>query len=206
MNFLAHLYLGPRGAQQVLGSMLGDFVKGPVHAMALPEGVKEGIWLHRRIDSFTDAHPVVRRSKERVSSDRRRFAGIMVDMFYDHLLARQWRRFSDQPIQVFTHDMYALLLAQRDDIPDTAWPVIQRMAEYDWLTSYVELSNLHRALDNMSRRLKRVNTLPGAVAELEADYSGFEADFLEFMPEVAAFATSQAALLAEGIDLNSPHR
>lgn len=202
MNFLAHLLLGPQGAQQILGSMLGDFVKGPVHALVLPQGVKEGIWLHRRIDSFTDAHAVVQRSKRRVSPARRRFAGIMVDMFYDHLLAVHWNSFSDVPLDDFTRRAYSSLLAQREVIPDTAWPVISRMAEYDWLGSYAELDNLHMALDNMARRFKRTTTMPGAVSELELLYADFEADFLVFMPEVYRFAEHQATCLQDGTALS----
>jgi acyl carrier protein phosphodiesterase len=196
MNFLAHLFLGPQDPQQALGSVLGDFVRGPVAKLELPQGVREGIWLHRRIDSFTDAHPLISVSKTRVSPVRRRYAGIMIDMFYDHLLARHWESFSDQSIEEFTRGMYALLLKQRDVIPANAWPVISRMVEHDWLTSYARLSNLHQALDNIALRLRRSNPLPGSADELERDYAGFEADFLAFMPQVMAFSRSQDLTLA----------
>lgn len=195
MNFLAHLFLGPQEPEQALGSLLGDFVKGPLDSMQLPEPVKQGVWLHRRIDSFTDAHPMVLRSKRRISPARRRFAGIMVDMFYDHLLAAHWHRYSDLPIERFTREIYAVLLAQQADIPDSAWPIIQRMAQQDWLTSYAQLPHLHQAVNNISRRFTRTTTLPGGVAELEAGYSGFEDDFLAFMPEIIEFASTEAKSL-----------
>jgi len=191
MNFLAHLFLGPRDPERALGSLLGDFVRGPVSSLALPEGVREGIWLHRRIDSFTDSHPLIAQSRTRVSAERRRYAGIMIDMFYDHLLATHWDRFADQSIGAFTAQMYPLLRAQRAVIPDNAWRVIDHMTEHDWLGSYVRMASLHRALDNISLRLRRTNTLPGSASELEQDYAGFEADFLAFMPQVIAFAESQ---------------
>lgn len=193
MNFLAHLFLGPKDPEQALGSLLGDFVRGPVARLDLPQGVREGIWLHRRIDSFTDAHPLVLRSRERVSPLRRRYAGIMIDMFYDHLLARHWSAFSDQPLELFTRDIYAVLLEQQAVIPERAWLTIRRMAEQDWLSSYARLTSLHQALDNISLRLKRSNPLPGSAIELERDYAGFEADFLAYMPQVMAYATDQAA-------------
>lgn len=195
MNFLAHLFLGPKDPEQALGSLLGDFVRGPIERMELPPGVREGIWLHRRIDSFTDAHPLVQRSRERVSKERRRYAGIMIDMFYDHLLAHHWQAFSDQPLEQFTGDMYRLLLAQESVIPEQAWPTISRMAEHDWLSSYARLSSLHRALNTISQRLKRTNPLPGSAEELEQDYAGFTADFFAYMPEIMAYATAQAAEL-----------
>lgn len=203
MNFLAHLFLGPKDPEQALGSLLGDFVRGPVDRLELPEGVRQGIWLHRRIDSFTDAHALVALSKGRVSPERRRYAGIMIDMFYDHLLARHWDAFADQPITEFSEEMYALLLAQRAIIPANAWPVIERMARHDWLTSYARIAVLHRALDNISLRLRRANPLPGSACELERDYAGFEADFLGFMPQVIAFARSQDLTLGSGVPADS---
>ncbi|MEH6685781.1 MAG: ACP phosphodiesterase [Halopseudomonas sabulinigri] len=205
MNFLAHLLMGSQTPQQALGSLLGDFVKGPVQKIALPDDVRGGIWLHRRIDVFTDSHPLVLQSKARISPARRRYAGIMVDMFYDHLLARHWQHFAEQSLVEFTQQAYRNLLKQPELIPENAWPVIQHMSEHDWLTSYAQLPHLHRALDNMSRRLRPDNSLPGAVAELEADYAAFEDDFFRFMPQVQAFATDQAALLSStGLDLIVP--
>ncbi|MEL0167618.1 MAG: ACP phosphodiesterase [Pseudomonadaceae bacterium] len=195
MNFLAHLLLGSQSPEQALGSMLGDFVKGPVHQLDLPDPVREGIVLHRRIDSYTDAHPLVLQSKARISGERRRFAGILVDMFYDHLLARHWSRFADRQLDDFTRDVYQQLRAQREWMPERAWTVVHYMSEQDWLGSYAQLAHLHRAVDNMARRLRRENPLPGGVAELEAAYDGFESDFLAFMPELQRYAEVQAAAL-----------
>ncbi|MFA5678953.1 MAG: ACP phosphodiesterase [Pseudomonas sp.] len=196
MNYLAHLRLGPNEPQQALGGLLGDFVKGPMAGIALPESVRQGIWLHRSIHAFTDRHPLVAQSKARVTRERRRYAGIMVDMFYDHLLACHWGQFADQPLADFTAQMYQAVLAQQALMPDRARTVLVRMAHEDWLGSYVQLQNLHLALNNMARRLRPGNLLPGAVDELERDYSGFEADFLAFMPEVIEFADAQAASFA----------
>lgn len=195
MNFLAHLYLGPQAAEPALGSVLGDFVKGPVWALDLPDAVREGVWLHRRIDGFTDQHDLVVRSKQRISPDRRRYAGILVDMFYDHLLARHWSRFHSEPLADYSAGMYRHLLSQRALMPERARRVIEHMAEHDWLSSYAELDNLHRAVDNLARRLTRENALPGGVAELEADYAGFERDFLAFMPAVETFVAEESLRL-----------
>ncbi|SDU11814.1 acyl carrier protein phosphodiesterase [Halopseudomonas salegens] len=197
MNFLAHLYLGPQAAEPALGSVLGDFVKGPVPTLALPVGVREGIWLHRRIDGYTDQHPLVLRSKQRISPLRRRYAGILVDMYYDHLLARHWSRFHPEPLDGYAAGMYRHLLGQRELMPERARRVIELMAEHDWLSSYAQLDNLHGAVDNLARRLSRENALPGGVAELEADYAGFEADFLAFMPDVQAFVAGEFLRLPE---------
>ena len=204
MNFLAHLYLGPQRGEPVLGSVLADFVRGPLSGLDLPVAVCEGIWLHRRIDAFTDSHPLVLRSKARVSPLRRRFAGILVDMYYDHLLARHWQHFHPLPLADYTAGMYRQLLAQRQWMPDKARRVIEHMVDNDWLGSYVALENLHRAVDNMARRLTRENALPGGVAELERDYAAFEADFLAFMPEVSCFAQAESRRLPAALSSGTP--
>lgn len=197
MNFLAHVMLSPPNPELVLGGLLGDFVKGPLSAIDLPEQVCHGIWLHRKIDSFTDRHPLFLRSKRRVSNERRRYAGIMVDMFYDHLLARHWEQFHDQSLESFTRQLYRELEGRQELLPVQARTILLRMASEDWLSSYAELPSLHQALDNMSRRrLRPGNRLLGSVAELEDAYIGFEDDFLGFMPQVMDYAAACAESFA----------
>lgn len=191
MNYLAHLFLGPAEPEQALGGLLGDFVKGSLSAIALPDKVVQGIWLHRQIDGFTDRHSLVTRSKNRVSPQRRRYAGIMVDMFYDHLLARHWTHFSNQPLDAFAAKMYQAVETQQALLPERARRVLLRMAQEDWLGSYAELDSLHLALNNMAQRLRPGNPLTGSAAELERDYQGFEADFFQFMPQIIQFASAR---------------
>jgi acyl carrier protein phosphodiesterase len=187
MNYLAHLYLAPPGDDGLLGSLMGDFVKGPL-AGRYPPAIAHALVLHRRIDAFTDAHERVRASRARVSAPRRRFAGIMVDLFYDHFLARHWSQYSDQDLHAFAGRVYALLAARVDILPDRLRDIAGRMRAHDWLTSYRLVDNIHIALDRMSFRLKRQNRLAGAADELEAHYQGFEADFRAFFPELTRFA------------------
>ncbi len=188
MNFLAHVFLaGPDPADR-LGGMLGDFVKGPLPA-GLPDEVAAGVALHRRIDSFAEAHPAFRASRARVSAERRRYAGIMVDLFYDHLLARRWEEFSPEPLEDFTAGTYALLARHAALLPPRLAHIFPYMRGEDWLGSYRELSGVGEALDSISRhRLTRPNRLAGAARELEAGYQGFEADFRAFLPDALEFA------------------
>ena len=187
MNYLAHLYLSPPDEDAWLGSLLGDFVKGAIGERYAPP-VSAAIRLHRRIDSFTDAHAAVQRSRSRISRVRRRYAGIMIDMFYDHFLARSWDEFHDEPLAAFSARVYALLERRRAELPETMQFVAQRMAARDWLGSYASAATIHGALDRISSRLRRANRLAGAGEELLADYAGFEADFRAFLPEAKAFA------------------
>jgi acyl carrier protein phosphodiesterase len=192
VNFLAHLYLSDGSDEGLLGSLLGDFVKGPLDDR-YPPGVMGGIALHRRIDTFTDAHAIVLRSKARVSADRRRFAGIMVDMFYDHFLARDWTRFSAEPLPAFTRRTYALLAAHRERLPDRLQRMSAYMIEGDWLGSYARTEAVGASLDGMGRRLRRGNPLQDSVEELLRHYDDFAADFHAFMPELIRFARERQA-------------
>jgi acyl carrier protein phosphodiesterase len=192
MNFLAHLYLSDGSDDGLLGGLLGDFVKGPL-GERYPPGIARGIALHRRIDTFTDAHEVVRRSKARVSTPRRRFAGIMVDMFYDHFLARDWTQFSAEPLPAFTRRAYALLAAHRDRLPDRLQRISPYMIQGDWLGSYARVEAVGDSLDGMGRRLKRENGLQDSVEELLRHYDDFAADFHAFMPELIRFARERQA-------------
>lgn len=189
MNYLAHLYLSIPDDDAFLGSLLGDFVKGEIGDRYAPP-VARAIALHRRLDSFTDAHAQVSRSKSRVSAARRRYAGIMIDMFYDHFLAHHWREFHAEPLAIFTARVYALLERRQAELPERLKALAPRMAARDWLGSYAVASNVARALDGIGTRMKRENRLGGAGEELLADYAGYEADFRAFMPDARKFAAT----------------
>ena len=187
MNFLAHAYLAGDDPALRLGGMLGDFVKGPLPC-GLPPDVARGVELHRRIDSYTDAHPVFRQSRARVSPARRRYAGIMIDMFYDHFLAVHWARFHPQPLEAFTAGVYALLESHGDLLPPRLAHILPRMRADDWLGSYREIESIHTALNRMAGRLTRPEGLIGSALELEARYGEFEQDFHAFLPEAQGFS------------------
>lgn len=192
MNYLAHALLAGASREHRLGGLLGDFVKGPLPA-GLPPGVADGVRLHRAIDSFADRHPAFRSSRARVSAERRRYSGIMVDMFYDHFLAAQWGRYHVQPLREFTSSAYALLEQQRPLLPPRLAQLLPIMRREDWLASYADVAAIARALDRMAeRRLRRPNTLSGSASELIAGYAGFAADFAQFFPDVQAFAAATA--------------
>lgn len=191
MNFLAHLYLSPPSPDALVGSLLGDFVKGPVERAGYNEEITQAIRLHRAIDTFTDAHPLFAASKARVSPARRRYAGILIDLFYDHFLARHWCDYHDAALEDFAVDVYGVLLDRTAGLPEAAGRMVAFMARQNWLVSYREVDEVGAALERMGRRLTRGNALLGSAEELEAGYAGFEADFRAFMPEVTAFALSR---------------
>ncbi len=187
MNFLAHLYLADRQPDALLGSLMGDFVKGPLQGRFSPD-LTRALAQHRKVDAFTDAHPVVRASRARMTPARRRFAGIMVDVFYDHFLALHWEDYAEQPLEAFAREVYALLRTREAMLPERLRRIAPLMVQFDWLGSYRRVEAVHVALDRMGERLKRGNALLGAGAELTANYDGLQADFRAFFPEVRRFA------------------
>lgn len=198
MNFLCHAFLGADRAGDRLGGFLGDFVKGPLTPGkdGLPAAVLAGVELHRRIDSFADGHPAFHRSRERVSPGRRRVAGVMVDLFYDHFLAREWTALAvplglPASLPAFTAALYAEAAALGPALPPRLGEILASMAAEDWLASYREADTVAYALDRMSRRFTRPSAraaLCGSGAELPLDYAGFAADFRAFLPDALAFA------------------
>ncbi len=186
MNYLAHLFLARGDEQALIGALLGDFVKGRSAEQYRP-AVRRGILLHRQIDRYTDAHALVRASRALVSPERRRFAGIMMDVFYDHFLARHWQRYADVALGDFSREVYAILLRRQREFPERLQAIVPRMVSNDWLGRYRELDGIAVAVDGISRRLRRPNTLAGAASELTANYARVQGYFLAFFPQLMAF-------------------
>jgi acyl carrier protein phosphodiesterase len=195
MNFLAHLYLAGDCPERLVGQMMADFVRGRV-SEELGDGIRAAIQAHRRIDAFSDRHPVVLRSKRRSGEENRRYAGVAVDLFYDHFLARHWERFSPVALEAFTHAAYETLLAREAIFPERMALVVRRMAAQDWLGSYREVEGIGCALRGISRRCRRENRLPEGVRDLRAHYAAFEDDFLTFFPEVVRFSAEGSEVRA----------
>ena len=187
MNYLAHLFLSEPAEEALLGSLLGDFVKGPLDSRYSPT-ITRAIAQHRKIDVFTDAHPLVILAKSRVSAARRRYAGIMIDIFFDHFLAKHWQEFHAEPLDAFTSRFYKLLLGNLSWLPDRLQVMAPHMARTDWLGSYAQVRSVRTALDRMGSRLKRENRLLDSADELIAHYSFLESDFRAFLPDVQQFA------------------
>lgn len=198
MNYLAHLFLSPPGEDALLGSLMGDFVKGPLTSNTISERysaeMTRAIALHRKIDSYTDSHPVVRDSWNRVSKERRRFAGVMVDMFYDHFLAKYWSEFHHKPLSEFTGDFYAILARRRSEMPERLQGITNSMISLDWLGSYAQIKSIHTALNRISQRFRRKNTLFDSADELLENYAEMELDFRRFIPDAVAFVRESVSI------------
>lgn len=187
MNWLAHLYLSEPDAAFRVGNLLPDWLP-PRELVGLPEEFQRGIARHRRIDAFTDRHPIVRRSIARFEKPFRRYGAILTDVFYDHFLARDWCGHCQDtpPLTDFVHAFYDSVDPIRDRIPSQAWEVLEHMRAADWLCSYAEVEGIALTLRRMSHRLRFPFDLAASVPVLEEQYAGFREDFEAFFPQVAA--------------------
>jgi len=188
MNWLAHLFLSPPDdPAHRIGNLLPDLLSAPA-LTALPAEFQKGIALHRSIDAFTDRHPVVRQSIQRLPAPLRRFGGILCDMFYDHFLARDWTEYSPEPLPVFAARIYDSFDQFGTVIPPEASTGLARMRAADLLSSYQTIAGITAALHRISARLRRPVNLAASIEHLEQHYESFHADFRRFFPELQAHA------------------
>jgi len=186
MNYLAHLYLSDQTPDGFAGSLLGDFVSGNV-AGKFNGRVEKEITMHRKIDFFTDTNQIVKRSKARISAKLNRFAGVLIDVFYDHYLAVDFEKYAGVSLKVFTEKAYRALQKHGDLFPDAFRQRIPAIIETDLLGSYRSLDGIRITLDRISSRIKRENSLPEGIFDLENNYRELKTDFEEFFPELVAF-------------------
>jgi len=189
VNWLAHALLSEPDVEFRLGNLLADLVKGR-DRLGMSAAFLDGARRHQAIDIFTDAHPAVHRSRARIGGDFRHATGILVDVFYDHFLALDWRRYSPEPLEEFTARVYADARAWSVRLPEQARDALERMIRDDRLGSYGRLDGIEAALRRVSERLLartgRDLGLERGVSELVANFDGLREDFGEFFPQLQA--------------------
>lgn len=192
MNHFAHLVLAQPTVESTVGNLLGDFARG-VDIESLSAPVKAGLLNHRAVDRFTDSHPLVVEMKRSFGEQRRRFAGIALDIYFDHLLIRYWDRFEQRPLADLTADFY-----QRMDLGQPLMPraemrrVTRRMVDYDWFGSYAEIDSIAESLDRVAARIRFANRFDNAIEDLQRNDAGIREGFFEFYPQLQRFVSEQA--------------
>ena len=188
MNFLAHAYLSGDNKKILLGNFIGDFIKGRQALNEFEPEIIRGVELHRAIDEYTDAHPVVHQSKNRLRQGYRHYAGVIVDVFYDHFLATHWRRFHQQPLAEFVSKTYATLEGFSPVLPLRFKQMFPYMIRGNWLVSYSEIHGIHRALAGMASRTPYESKMEHASEDLRDHYGKFQDEFERFFPDLKVFA------------------
>lgn len=188
MNYLAHIYLADNDDKNILGNFLGDFVNKSLEDN-YEDSIKNGIFMHRKLDSFTDSNSVFLGSKKRISSVNRRFAGVLIDMFYDHFLAKNWRLYSEIPLEEFADNFYGMLERFSYCLPEKLTKRLPYMIEENWLVSYREIDGIKLSLDRISLRFSRSNhPITNPIDELVRNYDALENDFKSFFLCVVEYA------------------
>ena len=179
MNFLAHIYLSGDNKEVIIGNFIADGIKGKKYKQ-YPLQIQRGILLHRGIDTFTDQHPTVRKSTARLHKNYGHYSGVIVDILYDHFLAKNWENYHEQPLDEYVQDFYKLLNSEYELLPSRIQFMMPFMISDNWLLSYATIPGIGKILEQMNRRTKYKSNMNLAVVELKQYYSEFEDEFTSF--------------------------
>ena len=194
MNYLAHIYLSDEDDFIKIGNFMADAVKGN-HYEEYPVGIQIGIRLHRFIDSFTDSHPVYRQSKHRLHEKFGHYSGVIMDIVYDHFLAKNWKQFSETKLEDYADIFYKLLQDNYDILTDKTQNSLPYMIETNWLVCYKSLAGLELILFQMDHRTKNRVAMHESIVELKEFYSEFEEEFTQFFEEIRLHCKEKIATL-----------
>jgi acyl carrier protein phosphodiesterase len=191
MNYLAHLYLsGDDNEDLLIGNFITDGLKGADKSQ-YNQGVLDGITLHRKIDDFTDKHDVFVRSTKRLKEKYGLYAWVIVDVFYDHFLAKNWDQYHPESLDEYAKNIYTILDRRHDELPPNSQRFLWYMKEYHILYNYSKLEGMAKVLDGLNRRTKMKSGMDKAIEDLTVDFNLYETDFNDFFPDLEAYVKSQ---------------
>lgn len=198
MNYLAHIYLSGDNDLVTIGNFIADGIKGKDYKK-YPRDIQIGILLHRNIDTYTDAHKTVRLSTKRLHENYGHYSGVIIDILYDHFLAKNWSKYCDIPLDKYVDTFYVSLEDHFDMLPSRIQKMMPYMMSDNWLLSYASIEGISRVLDGMNRRTKNRSGMDKAVNELELFYKEFETEFSSFFDELIAFSNEKLTELNQTI-------
>ena len=183
MNYLAHIYLSGTNDLLKIGNFMADSIKGHDYEKFDSE-IKKGILLHRHIDSFTDMHPIYRQSKHRLHEKYGHYSGVIMDILYDHFLAKNWSKYSDEKLEDYANDFYQLLQDNYDILTERIKGMMPYMIARNWFVSYATIAGLEMILFQMDYKTKHRANMQEAIVELQDFYTEFESEFFLFFEEL----------------------
>ncbi len=190
MNYLAHIYLSQEIKELTIGNFIADSIKGNKF-QHFPKKIKDGIILHRALDTFTDKHPIVRKSTHRLFPAYSHYSGVVVDILYDHFLAKNWNEYSEVPLFEYTQNFYDLLKENYEILPLRVQQFLPYMIQDNWLYNYATIEGIGKILYQMDHRTKNRSKMQFATKELELYYPLFEAEFKAFFNEIIKYSSAQ---------------
>ena len=194
MNFLAHIYLSGDHELIKIGNFMADGIRGK-HFETYPVEIQKGIILHRAIDTFTDAHPIFRKSTKKLHQKYHHYAGVIVDVFYDHFLAKNWSTYSDEKLEDFIERFYKSLRDNYINLSERTKQIMPYMIEQNWLVSYQTVDGITGILTQMDQRTKNESKMRFATNELSEFYLEFEDEFTNFFQELILFSNTKISTL-----------
>ena len=183
MNFLAHLYLSKNDTNIMIGNFIADHIRGNNYE-GFSKEIQQGIFLHRAIDTYTDAHKVVRKSKRRLHARYRHYDGVIIDIFYDYFLAKNWASYSETPLDVYTSSVNKLFDKIKLDLPLKSQQFIKYMIEYNILFNYKNKDGIEKVLNGMNQRTKGKSQMNLAIEDLHQLEKELEQDFMVFFKDL----------------------
>jgi acyl carrier protein phosphodiesterase len=192
VNFLAHFHLAWPDEGLIAGALEGDYFKGPLRGQ-LPANLERGVILHRAIDAHTDSHPLVQQLRADLPAGLRRYAGILIDLCFDHYLSVHWESFSSVPLDKFTRRIYRILISHEGDLSEGARRMLARFVEYDILTRYHQWETVVATAVRVGDRFSRRNPFLSLEQELAPTRPCMEQAFLNFYPQLQSFCNERTA-------------
>ncbi len=183
MNYLAHLFLSCHDDDLVIGNFIADAIRNKEVPNFSP-AIQQGIFLHRQIDSFTDSHPIVRQGTVRLHPHHHKYAPVVIDVFFDNLLAHNWDKYSRESLPDFAKRMYQLLTERQADLPLKMQKYVPNMIANDWLQKYGTMDGLQYTFERLDNRTKFPSNFKNAVSHLQANFNDFNDEFNLFFPDV----------------------
>ncbi len=196
MNFLAHLYLSDNDDDLLIGNFIADSVRSSEWGSYQPQVVK-GIKLHHKIDSFTDSHATVERSKERIRQSQGKYSPVVVDIFYDHFLSHNFSQYSNVKVEDFARQCYGLFRRRFDELPLRVQNMLPYMIRGNWLVNYGNRQGMERVFNGMSNRASFANGMQKATEELFLYYEEFQRDFEEYFPELQDYVKGEVDKISD---------
>ncbi len=194
MNFLAHIYLSGNNDLIKIGNFMADGIRGKDY-LKYHHDIKKGILLHRQIDTFTDSNSIYRKSKHKLHEKYGHYSGVIMDILYDHFLAKNWAKYSKEKLTVFIDGFYKSLEKNYSFLTEKTKAMMPYMIEQNWLLSYETIAGIEKILFQMDYRTKHRVNMQEAITELEKYYSEFEMEFTLFFSELRKFSKDKLATL-----------
>jgi acyl carrier protein phosphodiesterase len=196
LNYLAHIYLSGSNEEILVGNFIGDYVKG-FELGRYSEVMRQGIMLHRHIDSFTDTNMIVKRSKMRLVERYRKYSGIIIDIFYDHFLLNSWHVYSNKPIDDYILNVHDILCQHLDVLPEGVRLFLPSFIKNNWIQKYSTVEGIEDILHRMSNHTTLPEETEFAIKVLREDYNEFAEEFKAFFPSIISYVSKSFGIVLD---------